>query len=217
LTPSNDSHYYSYRRDLVTQKSTHLIAEKPEGEKYIQAAKCSHIEIVTPKWLSMCAKQQQRVSEVQFRLIGGKKDVPPDKKTSPIHHDVGPPSLEIQVNQLLYKSKIPPNPLFSNCCFYLVGFPDNDLTTGNDLPLKHKNENSPLLPVFLKRNLCTLIRRCTGTIFWEPNRNISHVIVNEECDIKTRYVIYFLIAMNIMYSYTFYDSSHIIMIAFANN
>ena len=96
LTPSNDSHYYSYRRDLVTQKTTHLIAEKPEGEKYIQAKKCLHIEIVTPKWLVMCAKQQQRVSEVQFRLIGGNKDAHPDKKMSPpIHHDVDPLSLEI--------------------------------------------------------------------------------------------------------------------------
>jgi len=208
-----------YRRDLVTQKTTHLIAEKPEGEKYIQANKCPHIEVVTPKWLELCAKKRQRVSEVDFRLMGGSSTTARTRTRTRtrthIHDNMNthknmmhsthshddddatntvPSSLEMQVkvNQLLFKSKIPPNPLFSNCSFFLVGFPDihNDSAkgkgngNGNDLLSSNKKSESSSLA--LKRNLCTLIRRCMGTIFWEPNRNISHVIVNEQCDIKTR-------------------------------
>lgn len=180
-----------------------MIAEKPEGEKFIQANKCSHIEIVTPKWLELCAKKQRRVSEVDFRLMGGgsnttrtrtrihtnmhKKMMP---STDLLDDDDSPAFLEMQikVNQLLFQSTVPRNPLFSNCSFFLVGFPVIDWTNGNgnDLSSKQKNESSSLV---LKQNLCTLIRRCMGTIYWEPNRNISHVIVNEQCDIKTRYVI----------------------------
>jgi hypothetical protein len=51
--------------------------------------------------------------------------------------------------------------LFDHCCFLLLGFEQ-------DMQLKVK--------------LGKLIRRAKGTIFWEINKSITHLIVHDLCD-----------------------------------
>jgi len=177
----------------VTQKTTHLISERAEGEKYIQANKCAHIEIVTPKWLEECANQKVRLSTHDFRLVGDS-----DANTTHIYSasnaaDTGTtdafqtaPFLEMATKSLLSDMAVPPNPLFSGCCFYLVGFPQEELNHMNRMSSSLSSRDHSRIK--LKKDFCRLIRRGMGTIFWEVNKDITHVIVSEESDMKTRYV-----------------------------
>jgi len=181
---------------LLTQKTTHLIAERPEGEKYIQAKKFARIEIVTPEWLEMCAKKQILLSPNEYRLVdqdgsnimnNSNSNVAKSRKgqtAAAADGFTGSSSLEAAMKELLSEGKVPPNPLFSSCSFFLVGFPLDDRTNTN-AEESGMEQGSPLK---VKKYLCLLIRRGMGTVFWDVNRHISHVVVSEHCDMKTRYV-----------------------------
>jgi hypothetical protein len=174
----------SYLRDLVTQYITHLVVEKPEGEKYQQARKCSHIEIVTPEWLEACATKQRRVPESEFRVLQ-------EQTNLSIHEDEVDQSdlidgMRTCLKELLVPDKISPNSLFSNCCFYLVGFPPIPLDTTTSQDNVRGKTTFDIQPSTFTFDLCRLIRRCMGTIHWKVHKSISHVIVYYECDLKTR-------------------------------
>ena len=183
---------------METQKTTHLIAERPEGDKYIQAKLWPHIEIVTPEWLEDCANQKVKLPADGFRVIDDSSTRTRSAQSTSISANIDTfqttSFLENALKPLLVENAVPPNPLFSGCCFYLVGFPEEDLEKiGEMAPSSVKGASSNLSNghhsrMKLKMDFCRLIRRCMGTIFWEVNKDITHVIVNEESDMKTRYV-----------------------------
>ncbi len=88
-------------------------------------------------------------------------------------------SLQNACNDLLIPGKVPPNNLFSSCCFMFIGFTEKD----SDRIL---SENEKDEAMSIKQSLSGLIRRSMGTIFWNVNVNITHVIVSDRCDKKTR-------------------------------
>jgi len=57
-----------------------------------------------------------------------------------------------------------PNPVFSSCQFYLVGF-----NADTDIAIEYQE-------------LCKLISMGMGSIFWDYHENITHVIVHDQCD-----------------------------------
>jgi len=173
----------SYLRDLVTQYVTHLIAEKTEGDKYQQARKYSHIEIVTPEWLEVCAAEQMRVPESKFRLSDGQSNLLLQDDVNQC--DLMDDDIRTALKECLLPEKIPPNYLFSNCCFYLVGFPPMSLNISQDT-VRGKTYSDFQPNDTITFDLCRLIRRCMGTIYWKIHKNISHVIVHYDCDLKIR-------------------------------
>ena len=58
-----------YSPDLVQDKCTHLIAAKPEGDKYEAARTWRHIEIVKQKWLEDCVRLQEKVTESRYEVV----------------------------------------------------------------------------------------------------------------------------------------------------
>ena len=215
----------TYIRDLVTPKTTHLIAEQAGGNKYAEAKKCAHIEIVTPKWLEECNDRKMRLSTKDFLLVAGSGSTSTSTSTGP---DASLPLQPLQRSASIMSQKmgstgsdsnskggnkmkattesgfqnvsylkmatksllegdtplrVPPNPLFSSYCFFLVGFPRNELGFSVH---ESKLSSSTSASLKLKHEFCKLIRRCMGTIFWEVNKDITHVIVNEGCDLKVR-------------------------------
>ena len=134
----------SYTRDLDIAKTTHLIAQVPEGAKYETASTCSNICVVSPAWLETCIKTGERVDEKQFSL-------PKSDNFPPL------PPLDYEIEEQLQRNQR--SSLFLWCRFLLLGFDD-------DLSVK----------------LSQLIRRGKGTIYWELNEMITHVIVADDCD-----------------------------------
>ena len=61
-------------------------------------------------------------------------------------------------------------PLFSKCQFYMVGF-------GNGTQGEDKGDGGAIL----KDKLSRLIRQERGTILWDINENITHIVVADEC------------------------------------
>lgn len=144
-------HGGSYSRDLYTHKTTHLIAKTRDGQKFKEAVKCNHIDIVSPEWLYLCEATHSRVSTVQFRLverphipvtytidsISCKPKCQTQYMESPTCNlDTNSNSRNLIVNKmfqgpvdticstLLESGNIRPNPLFSSLYFLLLGFPD---------------------------------------------------------------------------------------------
>lgn len=136
-----------------TEETTHLIADRPEGEKFNQAKKF-HVEIVTSKWIEACELKQEKVPSETYRLITSSKGT--NRKLCP--------SIKLKLQEV---SSINQDfsPLFSKCCFFLVGFEDY---------------------LDIKDMLGKVIRKYMGTILWKPNRMITHVIVNDGCGSATR-------------------------------
>ena len=134
-----------YTRDLDTAKTTHLIAQAPEGAKYETAFACSNICVVSPAWLEACIETGERADEKQFSLPTYDNKFPPQP---PLEHEI---EEQLQRNQR--------SNLFLWCRFLLFGFDD-------DSGVK----------------LGRLIRRGKGTIYWELNEMITHVIVADDCD-----------------------------------
>lgn len=160
-------------RDLVTQSTTHLIAERPEGEKYKESLRCNHICIVRPEWIEMCAKTMSKVDVSSYLLE--------NFETSTFESTSF--TLYQQCQELLLEGVLPPNALFSTCSFLLLGFPavfeKNDTFVSRDTIDVQTGR-------MIRNELSRLIRRCMGTIYWEPNDFITHVIVSEYADGKTR-------------------------------
>lgn len=134
----------SFTRDLDTAKTTHLIAQDPEGAKYETAAACPNIRVVSPTWLEECVKTGKCVDETLHPLA-----------IITAHNHFLPLEQEIE-QELQYNER---NDLFASCRFLLLGFnDDSDVKLGR------------------------LIRRGKGTIYWEPNEIITHIIVADDCD-----------------------------------
>ena len=190
-----------FTRDLLTHKTTHLIAKVPEGDKFNEAVKCGSIEIVSPGWLYACHKEQIRVATHSYCLI---KSVGFDqanghyqkkKKNSSLkeHKSCSGSSdldLESTCSTLLHRSPIP---LFSNSYLFFAGFGDRSLSVdfwcsnststreneNCDKQIKGANDSSPQS---LLRALLRLTRISMGTILWDLNENASHIILHQSCD-----------------------------------
>jgi len=194
-------HGGKFTRDLLTHKTTHLIAKVPEGDKFNEAVKCGSIEIVSPGWLYACHKEQIRVATHSYCLI---KSVGFDqanghyqkkKKNSSLkeHKSCSGSSdldLESTCSTLLHRSPIP---LFSNSYLFFAGFGDRSLSVdfwcsnststreneNCDKQIKGANDSSPQS---LLRALLRLTRISMGTILWDLNENASHIILHQSCD-----------------------------------
>lgn len=85
-----------------------------------------------------------------------------DEKQYSLTHDNGEnnfPPLEQEIEHLLGNNNR--NDLFESCRFLLLGFETDSAVKGK---------------------LSRLIRRGKGTIYWELNEMITHVIVADDCD-----------------------------------
>lgn len=131
---------------MDTAKTTHLIAQDPEGAKYDTAISCGRIRVVSPAWLEECVNTGRRADEHLHSLTNN---------NAPQNF----PPLEQEIEQLLQCNGR--NALFESCRFFLLGFEDDDTDTNS--------------------NLSRLIRRGKGTIYWEPNEMITHIIVADDC------------------------------------
>lgn len=85
---------------------------------------------------------------------------------SPPHNNKTP--LRDLINEQLIQTQQRPSMIFSSCHFLLLGF---------------EKESD------LKTKLSRLIRWGMGTIYWELNESITHVIVSNECEDEYRYVL----------------------------
>ena len=141
-----------YTRDLNSTRNTHLIAYKPQGDKYETAVAFDSIQIVKESWLEACDKQQARVAEDGHLFVLSEK---PQNTVMSLKQ-----ALDQQLMDQKYHSSV-----FSACYFHLVGF-----TEDSDLHVK----------------IGRLIRAGLGTIYWEFNDAISHVIVNDGTDESVR-------------------------------
>jgi len=169
-----------YTRAFNSTQNTHLVCTSATGPKY-EAALLSHpekIQIVRPSWLDACARadRQTRVAEREHywephqegeekRNEAGNKEGANENTTAQL------PSVSLQ-DTIAEQLSCPENcrikncTLFSSCKLHLVGFED-----GSETHIQ----------------LGRLIRRGLGTIFWEFNvDSVSHVIVNDGCDISVR-------------------------------
>ena len=61
--------------------------------------------------------------------------------------------------------------LFADCVFHLVGFDENDTPTATTTTTTTQ-----------KVQLSRLIRRGTGTIYWDMNESVTHIVVNDGCE-----------------------------------
>lgn len=150
-----------------------MIANTAEGAKYGAALlfqkgddSSKPFFIVKPSWLDECAERKDRVDEADHLLVttvaADSEDDSNDENdiatasTADTKVD-SPASLPNALNQLL-QTYSGPDPLFSACQFYLIGFQEDT-------------------DVF--RDLTRLIRRGMGTIYWEFQEAVTHVIVND--------------------------------------
>jgi twin BRCT domain len=143
-----------FTRDFHTTRNTHLIAETPQGEKYDTAMDCS-LHVVKPSWLEACHAQTRRVSEDDHSWKEEKKEKKKNKETKRQDR----PSLLACLEKSVVDEE--PNSLFSGCQFLLVGFDNNTQE---------------------RVQLSRILRNGMGTIFWEYQEHITHVIVHDHCD-----------------------------------
>ena len=103
-------------------------------------------------------------------------------------------SIEEESKQLLSTNNevLPPNCLFMSCCFHLVGFEEDEwmnTTCSHNTTNSINDSSSSLLGSHEKDgkgDLLRLIRRGMGTIFWDVHESVTHVIVADGSDAKTR-------------------------------
>jgi hypothetical protein len=150
----------SYTRDLNSTQNTHLIASIREGAKYETALSFPHIKIVNAAWLDACARKKERVPESNYHLVAAGDCVDDANNTN---SDTFQSLSDALKSPDMVERR--DSTLFSPCHFYLVGFEvDSDLHV----------------------SLCRWIRRGLGTIYWEINHSVSHIIVNDNCDESIR-------------------------------
>ena len=181
----------AFTRDFHTSRNTHLIAETATGGKYDAAMAASkQIQVVQPSWLEACQQQNCRVDEKDFLWTrvnnkengsrsqdeknGDNRKRKHTQESSLSGKKSKQQQLVLSLNQaLLLQAESPggvasfPNPLFSSCQFYLVGF-DTDVADAE------------------RTKLCRLLRRGMGTIYWDFHEGITHVIVHDQCDDAVR-------------------------------
>jgi hypothetical protein len=151
-----------YTRDLDVSKNTHLIAVDPVGAKYETAKTTSSIRIVQPAWLESCFGNRALIDELKYSL-----DLPVNMTTKEVVVSTSD-SLPEALDRLLSGSLNNfPSDIFLGSLFYLLDF----------------QEHSELL-----FKVGRIVRRGMGTVSWEFNDSISHVIVNDSCDDSFRYV-----------------------------
>jgi hypothetical protein len=138
-----------FARNLDTARTTHLIAQTPQGAKYETAAACPTISIVTPEWLTECFAMGKRLDEADYALV----NEPPAEEWQQEE------PLGDALDQVLEERDR--NTLFYPCRFLLLGFEED-------------SKEANLLE--------KLIRRGQGTIFWELNETITHIVIQDSCD-----------------------------------
>ena len=142
---------------MDSSQNTHLIAQVPDGPKYEAAVSCPSMIVVKPSWLEACFESMSRVLETEHSLK-------PDHGNPMKQQSSEPLSLPAALNQILPTASFNDR-IFTSCIFLLVGFDEN---------------SEELL------QLGQLIRKGWGTIYWDMNDSISHLIVADGCDEAVR-------------------------------
>lgn len=140
-----------FARNLDTARTTHLIAQTPEGAKYETAAACPRVYVVTPEWLTDCLATGKKLDEAAYALVE-----PPQVEAEDVQPDE---PLGDALDKVLDESER--TKLFYPCRFLLLGFEEDS----KEVNLLEK-----------------LIRRGQGTIFWELNETITHILIQDGCD-----------------------------------
>ena len=123
------------------------------------------MQIVKPAWLDACARDKARVPESDHQLVvAAEDDSGVDDGNINVNNNSSDKfqSLSEALKALIQRRD---STLFSSCHFYLVGF-----EVDSDLYL----------------SLSRWCRRGLGTIYWEISPNISHIMVNDNCDESIR-------------------------------
>jgi hypothetical protein len=140
-----------FARNLDTARTTHLIAQTPQGAKYETAAACPTISVVAPEWLIDCLARGKRLDEAAYALV---EPAPVEAEDAQQEEPLGD-----ALDQVLDESER--NKLFYPCRLLLLGFEED-------------SKEANLLE--------KLIRRGQGTIFWELNETITHILIQDGCD-----------------------------------
>ena len=181
LRPSPDSSYIShasqlalchcsYTREMYTDgRTTHLVAAVPKGAKYCSAITCEHVRVVRPEWLLDSVARGALLDEDGYACDG------PDM-----------PAIGEALDGLLESERlIDEIYVFSRCQFYLVGFDEGVEEDGKGTE-----------GTVVKGKLSRVIRRERGTIYWNVNEYITHIIVADGCnDSLRRAAIYFALQL----------------------
>lgn len=138
------------------------------------------------KNMSSSLKEEMKNKLPSAASIGSKND----NTTSSYHENhINDDNDDDEMLAIKLIQEMPPNNLFVSCCFYLVGFGDDDgynmtltaedtnYNTGNNHSREQGNS---------KKQLLRLLRRGMGTVFWDVHESITHVIVADGSDAKQR-------------------------------
>jgi len=161
-----------YTRELNLDKNTHLITEKAKGAKYELAVSSNPpVHVVSSSWVISTFNAGKRASEAEHGLNPTANDSVeiPTRTTHRSNHSLISladtalledvySNKEFKVGCAFYHSR---SVLFEKLQFYLIGFEDNPE---------------------LKQKLSKLIRRGSGTIYWDMNKDISVLLVCDACD-----------------------------------
>lgn len=150
--------------------------------------------------MEACKIKKRRVSECDYRLFplsdDKDDDIPNDGGDDGEDDDTNNGAVLVGLNshkddlegacdELLVPGEVPLNPLFSACFFFLVGFCEdipNDGKGDGDFTTHQHDTNG----MAIKQKCLRLVRRCMGTVVWDLNESITHVIVKDGCDPKLR-------------------------------
>lgn len=188
-----------YTRELNTAKTTHLVAEAPSGDKYRTAVASGRVVVVAPSWLEAC-ERAGRIVPVRPHVVGGRRrrsdvdrddgegkddaDDDDDDGGSNDEDDEGRRSIEEEAADLLCSSPSWRNALFSQCRFMFLGY---DAETGGEMDDDDDVEKGGWKSLAEQRTkLSSLVRRCSGVIYWDLNETVTHLVVSDRCGDEMR-------------------------------
>jgi hypothetical protein len=160
-----------------------------------QDGEARRLNIVTSSWLAHCQQQNSKVDEGghALPLLAEKSNCPNGSfpRVNPLNREAD--TLKGRLNEILsmlHESSInsgrfspksavvPPagatqHMLLSSCQFFLLGFDSPPTTKGEDLNCFFSE---------IHFAIARLIRRGLGTIYWELNRSVTHIVMNDDLD-----------------------------------
>jgi hypothetical protein len=160
-----------------------------------QNGEARRLNIVTSSWLSGCQQQNSKVDEAEHALplLAEKSNCPNGSfpRVSPLNREAD--TLKDRLSEVLSMLHESPNNsgrfspksvvvpavsstqhlLFSSCQFFLLGF---------DSPPTTKAEDFDCFFSEIHVAIARLIRRGLGTIYWELNRTVTHIVMNDDLD-----------------------------------
>ena len=147
---------HRFSRELVRSHTTHLVTNSPEGAKYEMALRFGNGNSNCPIEIVTAAW----LDETNSTRRRAQEDAFRLNRLTALPKAALSNLLE-NINQSM---------LFADCVFHLVGFDENDTSTATTTTTTRKVQ------------LSRLIRRGTGTIYWDMNESVTHIVVNDGCE-----------------------------------